>query len=311
MPAIPDYQTLMLPVLRLAANGEITIPRAVEALAQEFSLTPSQLAERIPSGRSALLNSRAHWAKTYLLQAGLLEQPRRGWFKVSSRGRQVLAQNPKRIDKEFLLQFPEFKEFLQRSSGSERLRQPRDRAPTLEELNLDEPASALPPDERIDHAAAEIEAALRDELLDRIFAIEPVTLRAAFFEQLVIQLLVAMGYGGGTKGTGLRLGASGDGGVDGVIQLDTLGMDRVYIQAKCYARERTIGAGDVRDFSGALDHVRTTRGVFITTAQFTQDAQRYVESIQCMSSEHFGQLAWQFKRVSGSSGLKVQAAIAC
>ncbi|HKA20106.1 MAG TPA: restriction endonuclease [Blastocatellia bacterium] len=101
-----------------------------------------------------------------------------------------------------------------------------------------------------------------------------------FFEQLVIQLLVAMGYGGGTKGTGLRLGASGDGGVDGVIQLDTLGMDRVYIQAKCYARDRTIGAGDVRDFSGALDHVRTTRGVFITTAQFTQDANRYVESIQ-------------------------------
>jgi restriction system protein len=215
-----------------------------------------------------------------LLQAGLLEQPRRSWFRASAKGREVLAKNPTRVDKEFLLRFPEFEEFLERSSGGHRLRQSNDPSNLLEEFGLDAPASALPPDERIDHAAAEIEAALRDELLDRIFAIQPISLRAAFFEQLVIHLLIAMGYGSGLEQAGLRLGASGDGGVDGVIQLDTLGMDRVYIQAKCYARDRTIGAGDVRDFSGALDHVRTTRGVFITTAQFTRDASQYVERIQ-------------------------------
>ena len=117
MPAIPDYQTLMLPVLRLAADGETTIPRVVERLAKEFSLTPDQLVERIPSGRSAIINSRAAWAKTYLLQAGLLEQPRRSWFRASDKGREILSKNLTRIDKEFLLQFPGFKAFLERFYG--------------------------------------------------------------------------------------------------------------------------------------------------------------------------------------------------
>jgi restriction system protein len=280
MPEIPDYQTLMLPVLRIAAEGETTVPRVVERLAEQFALKPEQLAERIPSGRSALINSRTHWAKTYLLQAGLLEQPRRSWFGASARGREVLSKNPTRIDKEYLLQFPEFKEFLQRSSASHKeLSAASLTIGSLWEPTAETDASGLPPDERIDQAAVEIEAALRDELLERIFAIEPTQVRAAFFEQMVIQLLLAMGYGSASEKAGLRLGKSGDGGVDGVIHLDTLGIDRVYIQAKCYAQDRTIGAG-VRDFSGALDHLKTSRGVFITTAQFTSDAKKYVSEIQ-------------------------------
>ncbi len=281
MPEFPDYQTLMLPLLQIAAEGETTIPQVVARLAKQFSLTPEQIAERIPSGRSALINSRAHWAKTYLLQAGLLEQPRRSWFRASAKGREVLAKNPPRIDKEYLLQFPTFGEFLERSSGNDKsFGKPAVHARSSGQLAFDSAGSALPPDERIDQAAAEIDAALRDDVLNRILAIEPMAARATFFEHVVIQLLLKMNYGSAREKTGLHLGKTGDGGVDGVIHLDTLGIDRVFIQAKCFARDRTIGAGEVRDFSGALDHRKTSRGVFITTARFTPDAIKYVSDIQ-------------------------------
>lgn len=239
MPAIPDYQTLMLPILRLAAEGETTIPRAVERLAVEFQLTPEQLAERIPSGRIQLINNRAHWAKTYMVKAGLIEQVGRGVFQATDRGRELLATNPERIDNRTLAKYEEFRAFVGKSAPSGDETQP-----ASIELEASTPA------ERIDSAIREIEAEIQDELIDRIFAIENQAQRAAFFEELVIQLLTAMG-GDGVEAAGSRLGRSGDGGVDGVIRLDALGIDRVYVQAKCYERTASIQPAQVRDFSGS------------------------------------------------------------
>lgn len=271
MAQIPDYQTLMLPVLRLAAEGEMTIPRAVERLATEFQLTPEQLAERIPSGRIQLINNRAHWAKTYMVKAGLIEQVRRGVFKATDRGRELLATNPTRIDNRTLTKYAEFRAFV-----GKRTPPGDDPEPTVIEI-ADEVST---PAERIDSAIREIEAEIQDELIDRIFAIENQAQRAAFFEELVVQLLTAMGYGDGVEGAGSRLGRSGDGGVDGVIRLDALGIDRVYVQAKCYDRAAAIQPAQVRDFSGSLDDKKTSRGVFITTAKFTAGSREYVQGIQ-------------------------------
>ncbi|KUO56038.1 MAG: hypothetical protein APF80_12420 [Alphaproteobacteria bacterium BRH_c36] len=271
MAAIPDYQTLMLPVLRLAAEGETTIPNAVERLAVEFQLTPEQLAERIPSGRIQLINNRAHWAKTYMVKAGLVEQVRRGVFKATNRGRELLATNPARIDNRTLAKYAEFRAFVGKRTPSV-----DDQSPTAVEI-VDETST---PAERIDSAIREIDAEIQDELLDRIFAIENQARRAAFFEELVVQLLTAMGYGDGVDGAGSVLGRGGDGGVDGVVRLDALGIDSVYVQAKCYDRTATIQPAQVRDFSGSLDDKKTMRGVFITTAKFTEKAKEYIRGIQ-------------------------------
>lgn len=271
MSNIPDYQTLMLPVLRLSAEVESTIPQAVQRLAVEFKLTPEQLAERIPSGRTQLVNNRAHWAKTYMVKAGLIEQVRRGVFHATERGRQLLMTKPERIDNRTLAQFAEFRDFVGRRINDD---------PAPADVAIDIVQQTKTPTERIDAAIREIEAEIQDELIDRIFAINDQARRAAFFEELVVQLLMAMGYGDGVEGAGSRLGRSGDGGVDGVIRLDALGIDRVYVQAKCYDRDAAIQPNQVRDFSGSLDDKKTTRGVFITTARFTDKAKEYVRGIQ-------------------------------
>ncbi|HEX6001831.1 MAG TPA: restriction endonuclease [Hyphomicrobiaceae bacterium] len=271
MPDIPDYQTLMLPVLRLAAKGEVTVPGIVGELAADFQLTPEQLAQRIPSGGFPLFNNRIHWAKTYMIKAGLVEQVRRGVFRATDRGRQLLASSPTRIDNRTLAQFAEFRSFAGR-----RVANTHNAGVPVETLAQERETPA----ERIDAAIHDIEAEVRDEILARIFAIEDTTRRAAFFEELVVELLMAMGYGKGLQGAGRRIGGTGDGGVDGVIHLDALGIDRVYVQAKCYDRNASVQESQVRDFSGSLDTRKTTRGVFITTARFSEPSRRYVQSIQ-------------------------------
>lgn len=269
MASIPDYQTLMLPLLRLATEGDMTTPMAVKRLAAEFSLTPEQLAVRIPSGRVQRINNRAHWAKTYMVKAGLLEQVRRGVVRATERGRALLATNPHRIDNRTLAQYPEFLTFFGR-----RLPDP---SVTIEpDISIEKET----PPERIDAAVRELDAEILDELIDRIFAIKDQNRRAAFFEELVVQLLIGMGYGEGLSGASRRVGGSGDGGVDGIIHLDALGIDRVLVQAKCYDRDTKISPEQVRGFSGSLDDKKTSRGVFITTATFTDAAKRYVEGIQ-------------------------------
>lgn len=278
MPDIPDYQSLMLPLLKLSETGPISIRTAVQKLGDQFGLTSEQMVQKLPSGQAIIYN-RTGWAKTELVKAGLVEHPMRGSFNITDRGRALLAERPDRISRSFLMRYPEFKAYVEASQHRALTRDAdADEAADHDAAPLE--AAAQTPSERIDVAIAEIEAELRDELLDRIFAIDDQTRRAAFFEDLVVELLTAMGYGKGLEGAGRRIGGTGDGGVDGVIHLDALGIDRVYIQAKCYDPSSSVPEREVRDFSGSLDTKKTTRGVFITTAKFSGPCRTYVENIQ-------------------------------
>lgn len=258
---IPDYQSLMLPVLRYCSDREeARVSEAVEALADQLNLSEENRAELLPSGRQTTFANRVHWAKTYLTQAGLLESTRRGYFRITPRGRVALSSHQGRISNEYLLQFEEFRAFRARTSPVKTDDEPKGDSllPSDDERT---------PDEIMRTAQRDIERALRKELLSRVMAAPP-----AFFEQLVVNLLVAMGYGGSVDEAGRAIGRSGDNGVDGVIDQDALGLDRVYIQAKRYAEGNAVGAGAIRDFAGSLDMHKATKGLFVTTADFTQDA---------------------------------------
>ena len=256
---IPDFQTLMLPVLRLAAEGEIRVSDAVDRLASDFKLSPEDRSQLLPSGRQTTFANRVHWAKSYLGKAGLVELTRRAHFRITDRGREVLASPPDRIDIKFLSRFSEFQKFRETEGEGE------DETPTA---MIGGAAAALTPDEVIRSASRQLEAALADELLQRIRASTP-----AFFESLVVRLLVAMGYGGSvTELDKALVGGSGDGGVDGVIDQDPLGLDRIYVQAKRYADGNTVGAGAIRDFFGSLDRFKASKGLFVTTSTFSPSA---------------------------------------
>lgn len=258
---IPDYQTLMLPVLRTATTGEVRISDVIARLADEFNLTPAEREEMLPSGRITLFANRVHWAKTYLKQAGLIEQPRRAHFTLTSRGRQALQAGLERVDNRYLSQFPEFIAFKTRT---------RDEGSESEGEALTSPTvdTTDTPDERMRKAHAEVTAELREELLERLLTSTP-----SFFERVIVQLLLRMGFGGTAEAAGRAIGQSGDGGVDGVIDQDALGLDRVYVQAKRYAPDNKVGAAAIRDFFGSLDRYKAAKGVFVTTSDFTKDAE--------------------------------------
>jgi len=263
--AIPDFQTLMLPVLQSAADGEVNIGELVERLADEFKLTEEERRHLLPSGRQATFTNRTHWAKTYLGKAGLIEPTRRGYFRITARGKEVLAKRPKRIDMKFLSQYDEFKVFRSRDRG--------------EEANADTVTAVVEsatqtPDELIRGIHREIEQALKKELLDRILNTVP-----AFFERVVVELLLTMGYGGGREGAGRAIGRAGDGGLDGVIDQDALGLDRVYIQAKRYKLNSAISENDIRAFAGSLEGAKATKGIFVTTSYFTEPARKFAERV--------------------------------
>jgi restriction system protein len=265
--AIPDYQTLMLFVLRLAAAGETDIRHCTEVIAKDFGVSPQELQELLPSGKQTVLSNRTHWAKTYLVKAGLLRMTGRGRFAAAERGMEVLANNPARIDNALLGRFPEFQAFRARSAARQQddvERQP-DLAPATERAT---------PEERIEAAYLEISAELRSVLLDRIVGAKP-----AFFETLIIDLMIAMGYGGSAPEAGQRLGRSGDGGVDGLINEDVLGLDSIYLQAKRYAPGNVIGVEKVREFAGSLVERGANKGVFVTTSHFAHGAIAYAERI--------------------------------
>jgi restriction system protein len=267
--AVPDYQTLMLPVLHAAEHGEVRIGDVVLLLADKFALTPEERAELLPSGRQTVFSNRVHWAKTYLGKAGLLEPVRRGHFKITERGRSVLASAPTRIDNDFLSQFPEFREFRTRDVSEHK-------GEADEALEVARPSAAVKqtPDEIIRAAHAELDAGLAQELLERILAAPP-----DFFERLIITLLVSMGYGGTIAGAGRAVGRSGDDGVDGVVDQDALGLDRVYVQAKRYKPENKVGAPAIREFFGSLNLQKATKGLFVTTSTFSEAAQQTASSL--------------------------------
>jgi restriction system protein len=268
--SIPDYQTLMLPVLRLAAEGEKRVADVVERIANEFGLTQEEREELLPSGRQRVLHNRIHWAKFYMSKAGLIASPARGRFVATKDGRALLANSPDRIDVKMLLQRPDFREFYKSSNGSD-----AEPGGTRETRQGDTDTDTTTPEEQIEAAYQAVLSALRADLLDRIGQNSP-----AFFEQLIVDLLVAMGYGGSHKNAAQQLGRSGDGGVDGVINEDRLGLDRVYVQAKRYAAENIVGRPAVNAFVGSLVGFGASKGVFVTTSAFSREARDYVGKLQ-------------------------------
>lgn len=266
--AIPDFQTLMLPVLLKSEQGEVKISDVVETLAVELKLTPEEVAELIPSGKQTTFRNRVHWAKSYLKQAGLVEATRRAHFRISNRGKAVLAAKPDRIDIKFLSEFPEFVDFQSRESiisdGSTKNISNTHQAEKLDKT----------PDDVIRGAHDQLNFALGKDMLDRILTAPP-----SFFERLIVNLLLAMDYGGSAVEAGRAIGRSGDDGIDGVVDQDPLGLDRVYIQAKRYAQSSGIGPGAIRDFFGSLDMHKAGKGIFFTTSYFTVSAKETAEKL--------------------------------
>lgn len=266
--AIPDYQSLMLPVLRYAAEREQRVPDLAERIASDLGLSEEEREELLPSGRQRVLHNRVHWAKFYMSKAGLIDSPARGRFIASEAGRRFLASNPERLDTRTLMQIPEFVEFYEsgKSGSSAGSQEAADQG--------DAEASSATPEEQIEQAYRSLNAALRADLLDRIRENSP-----AFFEKLIVDLLVAMGYGGSHRNAAEQLGRSGDGGVDGVINEDRLGLDRIYVQAKRYAEGNSIGRPEVQGFVGSLVGLGASKGVFVTTSSFTKGASEYAYNL--------------------------------
>jgi restriction system protein len=257
---IPDYQECMLPVLELTADGhDHRLRDLTKAVADRFALTDLEREEMLPSGQQTMISNRVAWAKTYLKKAGLLANPLRGMVRITEEGKKVLSQKPAKIDNEFLRRYGSFSEFYNRNA-------------------IEETADVLPdktatPEESLESSYSILHDALSDELLDKVKSCSP-----SFFEQLVVDLLVAMGYGGSLADAGQAIGRSGDGGIDGIIKEDKLGLDVVCIQAKRW--ERNVGRPEVQAFAGSMEGIRAKKGVLITTASFSNEAKDYVSNIE-------------------------------
>jgi restriction system protein len=257
--AIPKFQEITLPMLKLAANGEVwSLTDAREELAKHFQLTEEELEELLPSGRQARFANRVAWAKVYLERGGLLSSPKRAHFQITERGREVLQNPPDEVSIKFLSQYPEFQEFRSRSSKN------------TEGESDDE--SSDTPEETLESAYLTIRKNLASEVLERVKSCTP-----RFFEHLVVDLLLKMGYGRAGGGSGERVGQAGDEGIDGIISEDRLGLEMVYLQAKRW--EGTVGRPEIQKFVGALHGKRARKGVFITTGSFSADAAAYVQTI--------------------------------
>ena len=261
--AVPDYQSIMLPLLRFTGTkkDETSTGEVVEALAKELSLTADDLKELLPSGIQYTFVNRVGWAATYMKKAGLLESTRRGYFKITPRGQELLKKKPTAITAKLLRQYPEFLAF-QQLKGTRSKAIPKDPDPT-----------AVTPSEALENAYENLRDELAEELLGKLKISSP-----SFFEKIVVELLVKMGYGGSRADAGKAIGKSGDGGIDGIIKEDKLGLDIVYIQAKRW-ENNPVGRPDVQQFVGALQAQKANKGIFITTSRFTDDALGYISQI--------------------------------
>jgi restriction system protein len=263
---VPNFQLFMLPVLKHAQRGNVRISEISDAVALELGLSDSDLEELVPSGTKTTFYDRINWAKTYLKQAGLVKAESRGVFSVTNIGEEVLQKGVKKIDINYLKQFPEF----MRSREKVNAGTADNKLPILQTVDLDTET----PDDRMRAASQSLNETLGSDILERLRVSKP-----AFFERVVVQLLLSMGYGGTFAQAGKAIGRSGDNGIDGVIDQDTLGLDRVYVQAKRYAEDVTVGAGDIRDFFGSLDMHKASKGLFVTTSTFTKAAIETVEKL--------------------------------
>lgn len=264
--AIPDYQTLMLPLLRLSNDGkDHSIRELINPLAGEFRLTEEDLKALNPSGTAKTFYNRVAWAQQYLKQAGLVEPVRRGLFRITSRGQEVLKKGPQRIDVTFLLQFKEFSEFRQRRHP-DNSSEPPTKLFTASNQQQD-------PEELVETAFKTFRQELEAEILQTLKSCSP-----GLFERIVVDVLVRMGYGGNRQDAGQAVGRSGDGGIDGLIKEDRLGLDTIYIQAKKW--EGTVSRPEVQKFAGALQGMRARKGILISTSSFTKEAMEYVSHLE-------------------------------
>jgi restriction system protein len=258
---IPDYQSLMLPLLKLVSDRQEHKYRdLIENLAIEFQVTDEERKELLASGNQAIFDNRVGWAKTYLKKAGLLDSPKRATFVITQIGLDTLKKNPDRVDAKYLRQFPAFLEFQNASRNDNE---------TEEETTVIA-VSEQTPEENLDKAYQRIRKSLASELLQNVVDLSP-----TFFERLVVELLVKMGYGGSIKDAGKAIGKSGDEGIDGTIKEDKLGLDIIYIQAKRWRPGNVVGRPELHKFVGALAGQGAKKGIFITTSNFTKEALDY------------------------------------
>jgi restriction system protein len=258
---VPDFQSWFILLLRqLGDDKEHRVTDLYDLLADEAGLTDQDRAELLKSGK-AVYENRIAWARTYLKKAGLIESPARGTVRITERGRGVLRENPQRLDVSYLRRYPEFLAFHQAKP---------EKGQSKRNSNVDEDETPL---ETLERVHEDLRVALEQELLERVRSASP-----AFFERLVVDLLVGMGYGGSREDAGRTVGRSGDGGIDGVINEDRLGLDVVYIQAKRW--DAVVGRPVVQAFAGSLDGVRAKKGVLLTTSSFSQEARQYASSIE-------------------------------
>ena len=253
---IPDYQSLMRPVLECAAAGPRKISDVVEEISENLGLTAEEREQLLPSGKQTTIANRIHWSRSYMKQAGLVRNIKRGWYELTERGRTILVDNSVELNSKYLEQFDEFQEFRSRFKENDN-----------NDPKSGEKISSSTPDEALQAAHRKLEDALAANLLDFVRSTSP-----AFFETLIVDLLISMGYGGTSEDAGRALGQSGDGGVDGVIDQDPLGVDQIYLQAKRYGAGNSVGPGEIRDFYGALSIKKATKGIFVTTSHFTSSA---------------------------------------
>jgi len=260
---IPDYQNIMLPLLKYAGDKqEHHIRGATEQLADEFNLSEEERTELLPSGQQAIFDNRVGWARTFLKKAGLLESPKRGYFEITKRGLKVLKDQPAKIDVRHLEQFPEFIQFIKPQRVVKE---------GFEDKELRKYEESTP-EELLEIGSQKLQKELASELLDRIKKCSP-----TFFEKLVVELLVKMGYGGSRADAGKAIGRRGDEGIDGIINEDKLGLDIIYIQAKRW--ENQVSRPEIQKFAGALQGQRARKGTFITTSTFSDTAIDYVSKI--------------------------------
>lgn len=264
-PAVPSWGNFLIPCLRVLADGEVRGRRdTIERSADDLGLNEAQRVVTVSSGELMYVN-RSGWAMTHLSKAGAIESPRRGQWRISDVGRELLIEFPDGISEK------EFRDRMAGTSYDDFLN------PSQVTLITPEPSATpetLPPDEVIDNARLELEEMIQSQLLDRLQAMKPMK-----FEQTVLDLLIAMGYGG-SLGKATRTQLSNDGGIDGVIDQDALGLSRIYVQAKRYASGNSVGRPEVQAFVGALHGAQANQGVFLTTSSFTPGAVAYAESVQ-------------------------------
>jgi restriction system protein len=269
---IPDFQSIMLPLLKVVADGQDHSGKELlDTLSERFHLSESELGEQIPSGKQGVFYNRLGWACTYLRHAGLLEAPRRAHYRITDRGRKVLESNPTRVDMRYLEQFPEYVAFRDRKGTKGARRKP---GTDGEPLFKAERPTRQTPEEVLEDAFQEIRDSLAEELLALVKNASP-----SFFESLVVELLVKMGYGGSWQEASRAVGKTHDEGIDGIIDEDRLGLDSIYVQAKKWNENAVVGRPDIQRFVGALAGKRARKGVFITTSSFSTEAVSYVSNI--------------------------------